>query len=194
MRIAYLVDGYPAINHTFVLREVVALRSKGFDVDVVALHGADRPPEAMTELERAELKRTFNILPFGSHVVKAHLSTLLRKPFAYLGGLLYALRLGSKNDLKGLIMHLAYFAEAIVGGHRIESLGIRHFHTHFSSTLALIASRIFGMTYSMTIHGPAEFDDVIGFHLPEKVANFSIRFPLKGRSSIPIRNTSKKSS
>jgi colanic acid/amylovoran biosynthesis glycosyltransferase len=186
LRIAYLVDGYPAVNHTFILREIVALRSRGFEVEVVAIHGNDRPLERMTELERSEHQRTFRILPAGMHVFTAHASALLRHPIGFLGGLIYAVQLGSRNNIKSLFMHLAYFAEAIVAGHRIESMGIRHFHSHFTSTVALLASRIFGLPFSMTIHGPAEFDDVLGFHIKDKVAasRFVVTISNFGRSQV----------
>src|SRR4051795_2177181 len=92
-RIAYLVSQYPAVNHTFVMREILGLRSMGFDVQVITIRGADRPAASMTETERKELAQTIQVLPFGAHFVSAHLSTFLKRPLRYLGGLLYALRM-----------------------------------------------------------------------------------------------------
>ncbi len=168
-RVAYLVSRYPATNHTFVLREVVGLRSCGFDVSVVAIRGDERPPSAVTEIERQESRACRYVLPFGRHVVLAHMKTAATRPWRYLSGLALAVRL-SRWNLRKVGSLLAYFAEAVVVGEYVRQLRVNHVHTHFSSTVALIAKRIFDLDISMTIHGPGEFDDVVGFYLPEKVA------------------------
>ena len=43
MKLGYLVSQYPALSHTFVLREVLALRRHGVDVRVVSVRKCDRP-------------------------------------------------------------------------------------------------------------------------------------------------------
>jgi colanic acid/amylovoran biosynthesis glycosyltransferase len=170
IRIAYLVSRYPATNHTFILREIVALRALGFDIQVIAIRGAERPDQDMTELERAERDRTVVVLPFGMHFLSAHIATAFRNPAAYLKGLLLALKLGGSNLRSGLF-HLIYFSEAVVAGHTARQAGFRHLHSHFSSTVGLIASRIFGLQFSITLHGPDEFRDTEGFAMREKVAS-----------------------
>jgi colanic acid/amylovoran biosynthesis glycosyltransferase len=169
MRIAYLVSRYPATNHTFILREIAALRSQGFDIRVISIRRADRIPEEMTDVERSEQQRTFYILPIRAGSLLAHAVTALRRPAGYLRGLLAALRLAGWN-LKKAFLHLAYFAEAVIAGHEIDRVGISHLHAHFTSTVALIAARVFPIGFSISIHGPEEFDDAVGFGLAEKVA------------------------
>jgi len=66
-------------------------------------------------------------------------------------------------------MYSLYFVEAIVAGNHFERQGVTDIHTHFSSTVLLILSRIFRVRYSLTAHGPSEFADVVGFHLAEKI-------------------------
>jgi colanic acid/amylovoran biosynthesis glycosyltransferase len=168
-RLAYLVSHYPTAGHTFVLREIVGLRALGLDVTVVAIRGADRPPDRMTAIERAEAARTTTILPLRPRTAWAHVATLLRHPLGYLGGLWLALRLSDWN-VRQAAMRLVYFVEAVAAGFEIEQAGLRHVHTHFSSTVALLAQRVFGFSLSITIHGPVEFDDATGTHLREKVA------------------------
>ena len=148
----------------------MALRSLGFDIHVIAIRGADRPDQAMTDVERAERDRTFTVLPFGTHFLSAHIATALRNPAAYLKGLLLALKLGGFNLRSGLF-HVIYFSEAVVAGRAARQAGFRHLHSHFSSTVGLIASRIFGLQFSITLHGPDEFRDAAGFGMREKVAN-----------------------
>lgn len=169
LRVAYLVSQYPAINHTFILREIVALRSLGLDIKVIAIRGADRPSELLTVTERLEQEHTFTIFPFGGHFLAAHLLTALRTPGGYLAGLWLACKMGGLNA-RSVFYHLIYFAEAVVAGHAVRQGGYRHLHSHFSSTVALIAARIFNLDLSITIHGPDEFKNVIAFRMKEKVA------------------------
>ena len=37
IRIAYLVSQYPAVNHTFILREILELRRLGFEIHVASI-------------------------------------------------------------------------------------------------------------------------------------------------------------
>jgi colanic acid/amylovoran biosynthesis glycosyltransferase len=169
IRIAYLVSSYPATNHTFILREIVTLRSLGFDIQVIAIRGADRPDSEMTEVERLERKHTFVILPFGKHFLRAHAATAVKNPRGYAAGLLLALKL-SRYNFRAAFFHFIYFLEAVVAGHAAREAGFQHIHSHFSSTVALITARIFGFGLSITIHGPDEFRNTEEFGLREKVA------------------------
>jgi len=169
IRISYLVSRYPATNHTFILREITALRSQGFDIHVISIRRADRPAEKMSPVERTEQEKTSYVLPFGAAFLWAHFATAIRHPIGYIRGLFTALRLAGWN-VKKAFFHLAYFAEAVVAGHEIARAGSAHIHSHFTSTVALIVTRIFPIGFSITIHGPEEFDDVAGFAIAEKVA------------------------
>ncbi len=170
IRLAYLVSQYPTSTHTFVLREIRGLRSLGFDIDVISIRRPDRDPASLAPEELEEWKRTRFVLGAAAGaVIGAHLRTMLRHPLGWLRGLMQAMRM-SGPDARRILPHLFYFAEAVVAGSMIESRGIAHLHTHFSSTVALLASRIFPITWSATIHGSAEFEDVAGFRLAEKVA------------------------
>ena len=169
MKIGYLVSQYPAVNHTYLLREVRSLRALGFDVLVVSIAPPDRPPEALAESEREEAARTLTVktAPFTS-LLRAHLAALVRHPTGYLRGLVAALSLG--GGARRLLYNLFYFAEAVVAGRWFEHAGVRHFHVHYASTVGLLACRVFPLTMSITLHGRGEFVDPVGFHLREKVA------------------------
>ena len=170
LRLAYLVSQYPAVNHTHILREIRGLRDLGLEIHVISIRPPDRPTDQLTEVEQAEARDTFTILRAGPlAVVRAHLATLLRRPLKYFSGLAYAIRLAGAN-LRAAAWNLAYFAEAVVTGRHCERLVVTHVHSHFSSTVALLLSRVFPISYSATIHGSAEFEDPAGFYLSEKVA------------------------
>ncbi len=102
-------------------------------------------------------------------VLGAHLKTILGRPAPYFTGLLYAIRL-AKWDLREIFLNVMYFGEAVVAGSWIWTRGLTHVHSHFSSTLELFVARVFPITFSATIHGSGEFDDVVGFYMAEKVA------------------------
>jgi glycosyltransferase involved in cell wall biosynthesis len=83
---------------------------------------------------------------------------------------------------------MAYFAEAVSIGHRLEKAGITHVHSVYSTTVALILRRIFDIHLSMTLHGPAEFIDPEGFAIREKVSAAELVCSISyfGRSQIML--------
>ena len=170
MKLGYLVSQYPALSHTFVLREVRALRRRGVDVRVVSVRRCDRPRAALSADEAEEAAQTFSIMGAGvAHALLANLRVCCRHPFGYLRGLLYAWKL-SRGTPKLVAMYTAYFLEAMVAGDHFERHGVTDVHTHFSSTVLLILARTLRVRYSLTLHGSGEFVDVVGFHLAQKVA------------------------
>jgi glycosyltransferase involved in cell wall biosynthesis len=170
MRLGYLISQYPALSHTFILREVLALRRHGVNVCVVSVRECDRPMSVLSADEADEAKRTFSVIGAGPvHALLANVRVLCRHPLGYLRALLYAWTL-SRGTPRLLVMYSLYFLEAVVAGDHFERQGVKDIHTHFSSTVLLILARIFPVRYSLTAHGSGEFVDVVGFHLAAKVA------------------------
>jgi hypothetical protein len=61
IRIAYLVNQYPMVSHSFIRREILALESRGFEVQRIALRGWD---DALADAEdREERRRTRSAAP-----------------------------------------------------------------------------------------------------------------------------------
>src|SRR5579885_893038 len=163
-RIAYLLSQYPAVNHVFMLREVRLLRDIGFDIRVASIRPPDRPLTAMTEAEQEEVPLTYYVKQTGwSALGAAHARTLLSHPVNYLRALAGAVRM---SGARGLF----YFGEAVLVGHWMLRNGISHAHTHYVYTVGLWLARMFPVTMSATFHGPAEFEDVRGTRLREKIA------------------------
>ncbi|MEP6534839.1 MAG: glycosyltransferase family 4 protein [Bryobacteraceae bacterium] len=176
LRLAYLVSRYPAVSHTFILREVLALQQTGFAIEAASINLPDRPTEGLTSEERAEAARTFYIKNAGwLAVVRAHLAALAMRPARYVAGLVYAVSLGGA-DLKKILYCLFYFIEAVLIGDWMRRRRLSHLHVHFAtpaSTAGLIASKIYPMTLSITVHGPDEFYDAPGYRLLEKIEGSS---------------------
>lgn len=170
MEVAYLVNQYPSITHTFVRREIAALEELGIRVLRVSVRPCS---EALPdETDRRELENTTALLAGGPwRALSASLSLAARSPAAWLRGLGAATRLGARSHA-GLARHFAYFAEACALVGLLRSHGIGHVHVHFgtnAASVALLAHAISGLSYSMTVHGPGEFDSPELLHLPEKV-------------------------
>ena len=57
MNIAYLVNQYPKVSHSFIRREILALERQGFSVQRIALRGwNDTLADAQDERERAQTR------------------------------------------------------------------------------------------------------------------------------------------
>ena len=168
-RIAYLVSQYPAVNHTYILREIRELRRLGWDIQVASIRPDGRPLSELTAEERAELSETWCVITQGiPGAVRAHFLTLIRQTGPYMRGLLTALRLGG-FDFSKAVRNFFYFTEALIVGRWMQSHNLRHVHIHFSSTVGYLIAKTFPITFSITIHGPAEFEEPENFHLREKI-------------------------
>jgi glycosyltransferase involved in cell wall biosynthesis len=172
-RLAYLTSEYPAISHTFILREIRALRAKDFVLRTASINVPRWSEADLTDAEQQEAATTFYIKRAGIRgALRAHARAITQRPGAYFRALKFALGLAG-SDLRELLYTVFYFAEAVMVGGWMEDQDLPHLHVHFANpaaTVGLIASRIFGLGFSFTVHGPDEFYDVRGQHLKEKIA------------------------
>jgi glycosyltransferase involved in cell wall biosynthesis len=108
-------------------------------------------------------------------ILADHLCCLLRRPAGYAAGLALTFRL-ARLDLRALMYHLFYFAEAVVVAQWLGRHRLNHVHVHFGnagSTVALLARRIRGTPYSITVHGPDEFYGLAEYRLRQKIEGAS---------------------
>lgn len=170
MSLAYLTSQYPAISHTFIRREVAALRRQGVTVDTFSVR-----PASADELSGAngeEAARTYTILsqPALAFVV-VQFAALFTSPVRYFRTARMALR-HRPPGMKGLLLAVAHFAEAILLASELRRRGIQHLHTHFANsgaTVSMLAARNLGISWSFVMHGPSETDYPAGYLLAEKV-------------------------
>ena len=80
-----------------------------------------------------------------------------------------------------------------MAGASAKKEGISHVHSVYSTTVALILWHIFDIHLSMTLHGPAEFTDPVGFAIDEKVraAELVCSISYFGRSQIMLWSSAK---
>lgn len=169
---AYLVSQYPMLSMIFIIREVLQLRRLGFNIDVASINDADRAPKGLTSDELSEAQKTHYVLAQGAvTALLSHLLVLVQAPRSYARGLTLAWRLGAW-DARRLFKNMIYLTEALMVGRWMARIGQRHLHVHLGSqaaTVGLFAKHVFGVGYSITVHGPDEFYDAPGQYLTQKV-------------------------
>lgn len=186
MKVAYLVNHYPQLSHSFIRREIEALESRGIHIERISI----RPPGLQVHPADAdEATRTWVLLRAGgTYFLVAIATALARRPFAFLSAAWLALRLGCRTIAK-LPRHGIYFLEACVLLRRLRLSNCQHLHAHFGTnpaTVALLARLLGGPPYSFTVHGPEEFDHPVELGLPEKIeaAAFVVGVSSFGRSQL----------
>ena len=171
MRLGYLTSQYPATSHTFIRREVSALRALGIALETYSIR-APADAELVAAEDRLEADRTYTVLRRGpGEFARAHAGTLVQHPVRYLQTLRLALT-HRPPGLRALLLALAHFAESVVLASRLRHDGITHLHNHFANsaaTVGLLASRLLGLGWSFTMHGISETDYPAGLMLPAKI-------------------------
>lgn len=170
LRVAYFVNQYPKISHTFIRREILALERQGVRVQRLALRGWDG--ELADPEDISERSRTQYILQGG--IVGPLLDALklaVLDPVRFLCGLRLALKMSIKAE-RPWPYHLVYLAEACRTVLWLRLYGASHIHAHFgtnSTEVVMLASALSGVPYSFTAHGCEEFDKPEFIGLAEKV-------------------------
>ena len=187
MRIAYLINQYPKVSHSFIRREILALERQGFEVLRIALRGWNG--ELVDKEDHDERMRTRYVLrDGGAALLLALIHMLLTRPVSLIRALALAWRMSRRAD-RPLFAHLAYLAEACRIEPWLRSADIRHLHAHFgtnSAEVAMLVHALGGPQWSFTVHGPEEFDKALVIGLAEKVrrCTFVVAICSYGRSQL----------
>jgi colanic acid/amylovoran biosynthesis glycosyltransferase len=187
MRIAYLINQYPKVSHSFIRREILALEHCGLKIDRIALRGWDS--DLVDEEDQLERNRTRYVLRDGaSALILSVLRIILTKPVHFVRALLLAWKMASRAD-RPFPFHLVYLAEACRIVSWVRAAGSQHIHAHFgtnSAEVAMLAHALGGPPWSFTVHGPEEFDKPEPIGLPEKLrrCSFVVAVSSFGRSQL----------
>lgn len=187
MRIAYFINQYPKVSHSFIRREILALERQGIEVQRIALRGWDGELQDSDDI--AERSKTRYVLEDGvKGLLKPLLEVLRAQPRRFLSALWLALRMGRRAD-RSWPYHLIYLAEACRVVQWLQAFGAGHVHAHFgtnSTEVVMLANALGGPPYSFTVHGPEEFDKPQFLHIDEKVrrAAFVAAVSSYGRSQL----------
>ena len=171
MRVGYLTSQYPATSHTFISREVAALRELGVELDTFSVRPPS-PAEMQDEAIAAESRDTFTVLTQPvTAIVAAKLAMLFSNPVNYFRtlGLAFSHR---PPGLRGLALSVVHFTEAMVLARELKRRGITRLHNHFANsgaTVGYLATRMLEMPWSFTMHGISETDYPAGLMLGRKI-------------------------
>lgn len=187
MKIAYLINQYPKVSHSFIRREILALERQGYDVLRLAMRGwAD---ELRDDEDLHERSATRYVLQDGAAALGMDvLRMAVKRPGRFMKALALACKIGLRAD-RPLPLHLIYLAEACRIVPWMEAHGARHLHAHFgtnSTEVAMLAHMLGGPAYSFTVHGPEEFDKPQFLWLAEKIRRsaFVVAVSSFGRSQL----------
>ena len=172
LRVAYLVNQYPAVSHTFIKREIAALERRGVSVERFALRGWDLHLADAGDL--AERDRTRYVLRRGAvGLLPALAKCALTKPRKLWAAAELAIRMSRGSD-QNLAIHLAYLAEACLLSEWLAEAGVNHLHAHFATNpaeIALLVHALGGPPYSFTAHGSDIMDRPAQMALGHKVGH-----------------------
>jgi len=184
LRVAYVVNQYPRSTHTFIRTEIRALEAEGHEVRRFSMRATVAPSDLA---DRDELALTRSILGKGLLPLFAALAwTWLAHPVRTLRALVLAMRVARRAD-RGLLVHLAYLAEASVLLRWTRD--VDWVHAHFgnnSATVAMLLHELGGPGFSFTVHGTAEFDRPETLSLEDKIgrAGFAVAVSDFGRAQM----------
>jgi glycosyltransferase involved in cell wall biosynthesis len=189
LKIAYLVNQYPMVSHSFIRREILALEAQGFEVARIALRGWT---EALPDpVDRNEQARTHYVLRRGiTPVLIDALRVMVRSPRRFTRALCQAVRMGRRSD-RSLPYHLIYLAEACRVLHWARRSACVRVHAHFgtnSAEVAMLTRLLGGPDYSFTVHGPDEFMAPMGLDDKIHYATFVVAISCFGRSQLYLRS------
>ena len=170
LQVAYLVNQYPSVSHSFIRREIHALERIGINVRRVSIRGWDS--QLADPQDQQERTATRFLLREGlARLLGPVVRTAVTSPKRFSQTLLLALRSARVSD-KSLAHNLVYLAEACLLLKWLQDWQVQHVHAHFGTNgaqVAMLVHSLGGPSFSFTVHGPEEFDKPEALMLGEKV-------------------------
>jgi glycosyltransferase involved in cell wall biosynthesis len=170
--IAYLTSFYARAGDTFIRREVEELRRRGVPVHTFSIRRADEGEGVSEEILR-EQRTTDYVLEQGlPRLALSFLRLCVKRP----ARMVRALRLAGRIRWPGarsLLLHGAYLLEAAYLAEQLLARDVALLHDHISmssGSVALLASTLSGVPFSMTVHGPHDFFAAEQWALGQKVS------------------------
>jgi colanic acid/amylovoran biosynthesis glycosyltransferase len=170
LKVAYLVNQYPQVSHSFIRREIAALEKQGWEVHRFSARGWNA--ELADLADKAEAARTEYLLRQGPlSLIAASLLLFFRKPVRCLVVFLLTCRMMAHSD-RPWPVHLIYFAQSCWLARALTARKVRHLHAHFGTNpaeVAMLTHELADVSYSFTVHGADELDKARVLHFPDKI-------------------------
>ena len=171
MKIAYLTSMYPNVSHTFILREILALRARGVEIVTFSVRRPTAQNILGAEAAREAKATRWLVPPPARTFARALLWGLASRPLLSARTLVNAVTAPGIR-LRQRIKWFYYFAEAVLLAYWLVTERCDRLHGHFGnsgSSTALLAARLAGVPFSFTCHGSELLEPDI-FRLADKVA------------------------
>ncbi len=160
MKIAYLLNTYPAPSSTFIRNEIEALEELGLDVTRMAVRRFAGPLVDPADI-REHGVTSYLLDGNKAGLCRAALKELVTNPLGLARAMPTWLEL-LRNAKGGSIRHVAYLMQAAFLRQEAKRRNIVHVHSHFSNNapaVAMLCHLLGGPSFSFTAHGPDEFVD-----------------------------------
>ncbi len=187
MQIAYLVNRYPTVSHTFIRREILGIEAQGHRVHRYSIRAA---PDALPDAaDRAERQQTAVVLGQALPVLLIAAASLALRSPDRMWRAWRTSRPMTPRTPRGFLARFAYLIEACWLAAAMRRAGVEHLHAHFGTNPAAVARLVHllsGIPYSFTAHGPDEFDEPQQIDLAGKIADarFVVAISDYGRSQL----------
>lgn len=153
MKIAYILDLFPVVSETFIVREILELERNGFNISIFPLKNTKGTQ--FSEIIHADTKALIPkviYLPTLSKWNKVkkiicHLHFFSQRPVNYIRTLQFYYRHNRKT--------YSPFTQSVLLAMDLKKLGVDHIHAHFSLNackVSMLASLLTDIPYSFTIH------------------------------------------
>lgn len=173
MRIAYLLHRFPAKTDTFIKREIRSLQKAGTDVQIISVwkpHGTETTREMLEEWSG---NVSFLLPQSALSILRALFAIAFLSPRRFAAAVRLALAT-SRLGVRGLIYQMFYLAEAMLAAALLRKHTVHHIHNHFgdhSGVVTMLTSKLTGIGYSISFHGPHVFFDARNAAIKEKIGN-----------------------
>jgi colanic acid/amylovoran biosynthesis glycosyltransferase len=186
MKIAYLINRYPSVSHSFIRREILALERQGHQVFRISVRGWDEQQQGIED--QLEQLRTQYVLRNTLALISAFLRVVVTRPVRLMK-VTALVWMVSRNSERPLVVHFIYLMESCLVLRWVQGEKAEHLHAHFgtnSADVAMLVHELGGPRWSFTVHGPEEFDKPKSIALPEKIrrAAFVVAISSFGRSQL----------
>ena len=186
-RLAYLVNRYPAVSHSFIRREIHGAENSGATITRFSV----RKPDAILPDHRDQREASITQILLeggGGQLLIATIKVFLTSPVRFLQSLKLTLKSAGIAP-STILKHLAYLAEACALLQIFKKAPVDHLHAHFGTNPAMVARllhKLGGPPYSFTVHGPDEFDRPQELDLAGKIADAKLAIAISsfGKSQL----------
>lgn len=156
LRIGFFIPEFPGQTHIFLWRERQALAELGVEADLISTRPPPRAVASHSWAAEAQAKTRY-LLPLRGEGLGMATEFLRAGPLGWARGLGAALTAETSGGLKGRARMLALLGMGARLKRIAREQGWNHVHVHScadSANIAMLAERLGGPSYSLTLHGP----------------------------------------